>query len=107
LITRQADESGVTTATGLALAGGDPARRPDKLAVRDRLAVLFDPVSFVEDTSSPQPDRLVDAGSFFEIKARWGARAGDGSGPVDGRRRPLDSHHRAPPPRRQPGVSAI
>jgi acetyl-CoA carboxylase carboxyltransferase component len=29
--------------------GGDPARWPDKLPVRDRLAVLLDPGSFVED----------------------------------------------------------
>ncbi|MGH3504882.1 MAG: acyl-CoA carboxylase subunit beta [Nocardioidaceae bacterium] len=29
--------------------GGDAARWPEKLAVRDRLAILFDPGSFVED----------------------------------------------------------
>jgi len=39
----------VVAATGNALAGGDPARWPDKLPVRDRLAVLFDPGTFVED----------------------------------------------------------
>ena len=39
----------VVRATERARAGGDPARWPDKLPVRDRLAVLFDPGSFVED----------------------------------------------------------
>lgn len=39
----------VTRAAERARAGGDPARWPDKLPVRDRLAVLFDPGSFVED----------------------------------------------------------
>jgi acetyl-CoA carboxylase carboxyltransferase component len=39
----------VAVATQAAVAGGDPARWPDKLPVRDRLAVLFDPGSFVED----------------------------------------------------------
>ena len=32
-----------------ALSGGDPARWPDKMPVRDRLAVLFDPGTLVED----------------------------------------------------------
>ncbi|WP_240157387.1 acyl-CoA carboxylase subunit beta [Pseudonocardia broussonetiae] len=47
-----ADERGVdevVDATATALAGGDPARWPDKLPVRDRIAVLVDPGSFVED----------------------------------------------------------
>ncbi|WP_028938012.1 acyl-CoA carboxylase subunit beta [Pseudonocardia spinosispora] len=39
----------VEKATERAMAGGDPARWPDKLPVRDRLAVLFDPGTFVED----------------------------------------------------------
>jgi acetyl-CoA carboxylase carboxyltransferase component len=39
----------VAAAQERALRGGDPARWPDKLPVRDRLAVLFDPGSFVED----------------------------------------------------------
>lgn len=36
-------------AIGRARAGGDPSRWPSKLPVRDRLAVLLDPGSFVED----------------------------------------------------------
>jgi acetyl-CoA carboxylase carboxyltransferase component len=39
----------VVDAAGRALGGGDPARWPSKLPVRERLAVLFDPGSFVED----------------------------------------------------------
>ncbi|WP_433502834.1 acyl-CoA carboxylase subunit beta [Pseudonocardia halophobica] len=39
----------VAKAQERALRGGDPSRWPDKLPVRDRLAVLFDPGSFVED----------------------------------------------------------
>ena len=39
----------VTAARDRALAGGDPSRWPAKMPVRDRLAVLFDPGSFVED----------------------------------------------------------
>jgi acetyl-CoA carboxylase carboxyltransferase component len=39
----------VKRAAERARAGGDPARWPDKLPVRDRLAVLFDPGTFVED----------------------------------------------------------
>ncbi|HZZ52391.1 MAG TPA: acyl-CoA carboxylase subunit beta [Pseudonocardia sp.] len=39
----------VERATESALRGGDPTRWPDKLPVRDRLNVLFDPGSFVED----------------------------------------------------------
>ncbi|MFC4948737.1 acyl-CoA carboxylase subunit beta [Pseudonocardia sp. GCM10023141] len=39
----------VARAAQTALRGGDPARWPDKLPVRDRLAVLFDTGSFVED----------------------------------------------------------
>jgi acetyl-CoA carboxylase carboxyltransferase component len=39
----------VRAAREQATAGGDPARWPDKMPVRDRLAVLFDPGSFVED----------------------------------------------------------
>ncbi len=39
----------VVAATRAALAGGDPARWPDKLPVRDRIAVLVDTGSFVED----------------------------------------------------------
>lgn len=39
----------VVAATATALAGGDPARWPDKLPVRDRIAVLVDAGSFVED----------------------------------------------------------
>ena len=38
----------VRAARDRAAAGGDPARWPDKMPVRDRLAVLFDPGSFVE-----------------------------------------------------------
>jgi acetyl-CoA carboxylase carboxyltransferase component len=39
----------VERATERALAGGDPTRWPDKLPVRDRLTVLLDPGTFVED----------------------------------------------------------
>ena len=39
----------VAAAQQRARRGGDPTRWPDKLPVRDRLAVLFDPGSFVED----------------------------------------------------------
>jgi acetyl-CoA carboxylase carboxyltransferase component len=39
----------VEAATARAVAGGDPARWPDKMPVRDRLKVLFDSESFVED----------------------------------------------------------
>ncbi|QNG55950.1 acyl-CoA carboxylase subunit beta [Pseudonocardia petroleophila] len=39
----------VVAATEVALAGGDPTRWPDKLPVRDRIAVLVDAGSFVED----------------------------------------------------------
>ena len=39
----------VRAARDRAAAGGDPARWPDKMPVRDRLALLFDPGSFVED----------------------------------------------------------
>ncbi|MGH3632129.1 MAG: acyl-CoA carboxylase subunit beta [Sciscionella sp.] len=39
----------IARATRLARSGGDAARWPDKLPVRDRLAVLFDPGTFVED----------------------------------------------------------
>jgi len=39
----------VVDAQDRARRGGDPARWPNKLPVRDRLAVLFDPGSFVED----------------------------------------------------------
>ncbi|GAA1836273.1 acyl-CoA carboxylase subunit beta [Pseudonocardia ailaonensis] len=39
----------VVKARESALAGGDPTRWPGKMPVRDRLAVLFDPGSFVED----------------------------------------------------------
>jgi acetyl-CoA carboxylase carboxyltransferase component len=39
----------VTAAAERARAGGDPSRWPDKMPVRDRLAVLFDPGTFVED----------------------------------------------------------
>jgi acetyl-CoA carboxylase carboxyltransferase component len=39
----------VARATDWARAGGDPARWPDKLPVRDRLDVLFDPGTFTED----------------------------------------------------------
>ena len=39
----------VREATERALRGGDPARWPDKLPVRDRISVLFDPGTFVED----------------------------------------------------------
>jgi acetyl-CoA carboxylase carboxyltransferase component len=39
----------VTAAQQRALRGGDPARWPEKLPVRDRLAILFDPGTFVED----------------------------------------------------------
>ena len=39
----------VADAASRAREGGDPARWPDKLPVRDRLAVLFDPGTFVED----------------------------------------------------------
>ena len=39
----------VTEAQDRARRGGDPARWPDKLPVRDRLAVLLDAGSFVED----------------------------------------------------------
>jgi acetyl-CoA carboxylase carboxyltransferase component len=41
--------SDVARAADRAEAGGDPARWPDKLPVRDRLAVLFDPGTFAED----------------------------------------------------------
>lgn len=49
------DTSGVSTARDVAAAiaqarrGGDATRWPEKLPVRDRLAVLFDPGTFVED----------------------------------------------------------
>jgi acetyl-CoA carboxylase carboxyltransferase component len=43
------DIDAVAEAAERARAGGDPARWPDKLPVRDRLAVLFDPGTFVED----------------------------------------------------------
>ncbi|HVL85446.1 MAG TPA: acyl-CoA carboxylase subunit beta [Pseudonocardia sp.] len=39
----------LTAATERARRGGDPARWPGKLPVRDRLAVLLDPGTFVED----------------------------------------------------------
>ena len=39
----------VADATAIALAGGDGSRWPGKMPVRERLAVLFDPDSFVED----------------------------------------------------------
>ncbi len=39
----------VERATTRALRGGDPARWPDKMPVRERLKVLFDSDSFVED----------------------------------------------------------
>ncbi|GAA1270580.1 acyl-CoA carboxylase subunit beta [Pseudonocardia aurantiaca] len=39
----------VTAAQERARRGGDPARWPAKLPVRDRLAILFDPGTFVED----------------------------------------------------------
>lgn len=39
----------VTAAADVARAGGDPSRWPDKMPVRERLAVLFDPDTFVED----------------------------------------------------------
>ncbi|MGQ0625913.1 MAG: acyl-CoA carboxylase subunit beta [Sporichthyaceae bacterium] len=40
---------GVLAAAEIARAGIDPSRWPTKLAVRDRLAILFDPGTFVED----------------------------------------------------------
>ncbi|MCU1629497.1 MAG: carboxylase [Pseudonocardia sp.] len=43
------DVDEVARAQETARRGGDPARWPDKLPVRDRLAVLFDSGSFVED----------------------------------------------------------
>ncbi|NMH98723.1 acyl-CoA carboxylase subunit beta [Pseudonocardia sp. K10HN5] len=39
----------VAAARDRALRGGDPTRWPNKLPVRERLAVLFDPGTFVED----------------------------------------------------------
>jgi acetyl-CoA carboxylase carboxyltransferase component len=52
----------VERAAERAMAGGDPARWPDKLPVRERLAVLFDPGSFVEDgllaSAANGPDAL-------------------------------------------------
>lgn len=39
----------VTRARDHALRGGDPARWPDKLPVRDRITLLYDPGTFVED----------------------------------------------------------
>jgi acetyl-CoA carboxylase carboxyltransferase component len=39
----------VVAAQERARRGGDPARWPEKLPVRDRLAILFDPGTFVED----------------------------------------------------------
>jgi acetyl-CoA carboxylase carboxyltransferase component len=39
----------VAAARDRALRGGDPARWPGKLPVRDRIAILFDPGTFVED----------------------------------------------------------
>ena len=54
----------VERATERARAGGDPARWPDKLPVRDRLAVLFDPGTFVEDgllaTAADDPHLAAD-----------------------------------------------
>ncbi|GLZ51643.1 acyl-CoA carboxylase subunit beta [Actinomycetospora sp. NBRC 106378] len=46
---RRDDADDLRTATERARAGGDPSRWPTKLPVRDRLAVLLDPGSFVED----------------------------------------------------------
>lgn len=43
------DVPDVADAQEAALRGGDPARWPDKMPVRDRLAILFDPGTFVED----------------------------------------------------------
>jgi acetyl-CoA carboxylase carboxyltransferase component len=39
----------VTAATAAALAGNDPTRWPDKMPVRDRIRLLLDPGSWVED----------------------------------------------------------
>lgn len=43
------DTADVERATTAALAGGDTTRWPDKLPVRDRIALLLDPGSWVED----------------------------------------------------------
>ena len=43
------DGTGVLMAAERARRGGDPSRWPDKLPVRERLAILFDQGSFVED----------------------------------------------------------
>jgi hypothetical protein len=45
----------VERAAERARAGGDPARWPDKLPVRDRLAVLFDPTRSSRTACSPGP----------------------------------------------------
>lgn len=47
--TRRWEVVGVAAAAEAARRGGDGSRWPDKLPVRDRLTVLFDPGSFVED----------------------------------------------------------
>ena len=62
--------------------GGDPTRWPDKLPVRDRLAVLVDPGSFVEDG-------LLATASDVGLPADGVITGvGTGGGPAGGRHRP-------------------
>ncbi|MCU1630835.1 MAG: carboxylase [Pseudonocardia sp.] len=65
----------VERAAERALKGGDPARWPDKLPVRDRLAVLFDPGTFVEDgllATSAAADHLPADGVITGIGRVYG-----------------------------------